>query len=163
MRAKETSMRLPLRIALLALAAAGCANQGAQIESPPSTNTPRKDIVIQFDDASVEPSVARVKRGGSVAWTSVASTYRGVISFPDNIRSHLTCTELRPDFFEAGNGRLQSIPIAQGQEDVVLPCPLEPGSYEYRIDLYTGAQGMVAPGIGMGDPMRSIECKLIVE
>ena len=157
-------MRLALRLAVLALAAAGCAQQGTpEIASPASTHEARKDIVIQFDDMSVEPSVARVKRGGSVAWTSVASTYRGVISFPDSIRGHFTCTDLRPDFFEAGKGRLQSITIAQGDENVALPCPLEPGSYEYRVDLYTGAQGMVAPGIGMDDPMRTIEGKLIVE
>jgi hypothetical protein len=149
---------------LLALAAAGCANQGTStIQSAPSTNAPRKDVVIQFDDMNLEPSVARVKQGGAVSWTSVASTYRGVISFPDSIRSHFTCTDLRPDFFEAGKGRLQSIPIQQGDEGVVLPCPLEPGSYEYRVDLYTGAQGMVAPGIGMDDPMRTIEGKIIVE
>lgn len=157
-------MRIALRLAVLVLAAAGCANQQTpEIESPPSTNVARKDIVIQFDDMSIVPHVARVKQGGSVAWTSVASSHRGVISFPDSIRSHFTCKDLRPGFFEAGNGRLQSVTIAQGDENVVLPCPLEPGTYEYRVDLYTGAQGMVAPGIGMDDPIQTIEGKLIVE
>jgi len=112
---------------------------------------------------SIVPKEARVKQGGSVAWISVASTYRGVISFPDSIRSHLTCKDLRPTFFEAGNGRLQSIPVDRGQENVALPCPLQPGTYDYRVDLFTGAQGSVAPGIGMDDPIESIDGKLIVE
>jgi hypothetical protein len=155
-------MRTALRWAVLALAVAGCANQQTpEVHSPRSTNEPRKDIVIQFGDMQVEPSVARVKQGGSVAWTSVSTNFRGTLSFPESIVSHFTCKELRPDFFVA-EGRLMSIPIDTGQENVVLPCPLEPGTYEYRIELTSGGEGVGGRSMGM-DPQMSLPATLIVE
>jgi hypothetical protein len=155
-------MRIALRLAVLALAAAGCANQQTpEIESPRSTNTPRKDIVIQFGDMMIEPSVARVDRGGSVAWTSVSTNFIGVLSFPDSIVEKFTCKDLRPDFYVAA-GRLQSIDIANGQENVVLPCPLQPGTYEYRIDLTSGGEGIGNRDMGE-NPQLSLPGTLIVE
>lgn len=155
-------MRIALRLAVLALAAAGCANQQTpEMESPRSTNAPRKDIVIQFGDMMIEPSVARVDRDGSVAWTSVSTNFIGVVSFPEGVIQKFTCKELRPNFFVAG-GRLQSIEIANGQENVVLPCALQPGSYDYRIDLTSGGAGV--GGREMGEnPQLSLPGKLIVE
>jgi hypothetical protein len=155
-------MRIALRLAVLALAAAGCANQQTpEVESPRSTNAPRKDIVIQFGDMQIEPSVARVKQGGSVAWTSVSTNFIGVLSFPDSIVEKFTCKELRPDFYVAA-GRLMSIEIQSGQENVVLPCPLAPGTYPYRIDLTSGGTGI--DGRDMGEnPQLTLPGTLIVE
>ena len=143
-------------IAILLVAATGCA-QGTSSSPSAAKTAHTRAIVIQFGDMSVQPSVAHVKQGTSVAWTTMATNYHGVVSFADSVVPHFTCKELRPDFFEAG-GRIQSIPVSEGNEDVVLPCPLEPGSYEYRIDLYSSAEK-----IGMNDPQRSLHGKLIVE
>ena len=144
------------------LATAGCVAQGTPTtRSPASTNAPRKDIVIQFDDMSVQPSVARVKQGGSVAWTSVSTNFRGTLSFPESIVSHFSCKDLRPAFYVA-DGRLQSIAIASGQENVVLPCPLQPGTYPYRIELTSGGEGGGPRSMGQ-NPVQALEATLIVE
>ncbi len=145
-------------IGVAVLAAAGCAQSTGS--SPSTASARHQGIVIEFGDMSVRPAAAHVKQGASVAWTTLATSYQGVVSFPDSIVPHFTCKELRPDFFEAG-GRLQSIPVSDANENVVLPCPLEPGSYEYRIDLFSGAEG--PRGIGMNDPQRSLHGTLIVE
>lgn len=149
------------RIGVLALASA-CAGSSGSSSSAPEAHAARKDVVIQFGDMSVEPAVAKVAPGGSVAWVSVASSYRGVISFPESIAAHFTCKELRPNFFADG-GRIQSIPVGDASENLVLPCPLQPGTYEYRVDLYPGVAGMVSPGVAMGAPLRSLEGRLVVE
>ena len=147
-------------IAAIGSMALGCAQGGGSSSAGHSRHS---DIVIQFGDMSIQPAVAHVKAGGSVAFDSLATSYQGVISFPDSVVPHFTCKELRPDFFPAGNGRLQSIPVTNASENLVLPCPLEPGSYEYRVDLYQGPEGMGIPSIGMGDPTRSMHGKLVVE
>lgn len=141
-------------VALGALATAGCAQSGGSSE--PAAAAPRKDVLIQFDDVSLEPPIAHVAAGGSVAWTSESSSFQGVISFPDSITASFTCKELRPDFFAAA-GRIRSIPIGTGIENVALPCPLKAGSYEYRVDLYAGGPD------DMTDPLRSLPGKLVVE
>jgi hypothetical protein len=155
-------MRIALRWAVLALAAAACANQQTpEVRSPHTTNVVRENIVIQFGDMEVTPAVARVKHGGSVAWTSVSTNFRGTLSFPESIVQHFSCKELRPDFFVA-EGRLESIPLGGGGEDVVLPCPLARGTYEYRIDLTSGGEGV--GGRSMGEnPQLTLPATLIVE
>jgi ABC-type phosphate transport system substrate-binding protein len=165
-RARGDAMRqAAVRIAALAFVL-GCAGAQTQtgaptFESPPTTNAARQDIVIQFDDMTVQPAVARVKQGGKVAWTSVASDYQGVISFPLGIVDHFTCKELRPDFVPAAN-RLVSIPVATGQENLELPCPLKPGTYQYRIDLTSGGAGYSSRITGAGAQL-SLDATLIVE
>ena len=154
-------MRIALRLAALALAA-GCASQQTpEVPSPRTTNEPRRDIIIQFGDMSIEPSVARVKQGGSVAWTSVSTNFRGTLSFPESIVPKFSCKELRPDFYVA-HGRLLSIDIANGDENLVLPCPLAPGTYEYRIDLTSGGEGVGGRSMG-ANPQLSLPGTLIVE
>ena len=146
-------MRIALRWAVLALAAAACANQQTpEVQSPHTANVARENIVIQFGDMEVVPAVARVKHGGSVAWTSVSTNFRGTLSFPESIVSKFSCKELRPDFYVA-DGRLMSIAIGGGQEDVVLPCPLAPGTYEYRIDLTSGGEGVGGRSMGANPQM----------
>lgn len=156
-------MRKPAAwFAVVLLTAAGCAQGTASSTASAAKASQPRGIVIQFGDMSLQPSVAHVKQGASVAWVSMAPNYQGVVSFPDSVVPHFTCQQLRPDFFEAA-GRIQSIPVRNDTENLVLPCPLEPGSYEYRIDLFSGAEGMGAPGVGMGTPKRSLHGKLIVE
>lgn len=155
-------MRTALRLAVVALTAAACASQQTpEVESPRSTNAPRKDIIIQFGDMQIEPSVARVAQGGSVAWTSVSTNFRGTLSFPASIVDKFSCKDLRPDFYVA-DGRLVSIAIANGEENVVLPCPLAPGTYDYRIDLTSGGEGIGGRSMG-ANPQLTLPGTLIVE
>jgi hypothetical protein len=137
------------------LALGACA--GPSQPSTPAQHAARRDVVIEFGDMSVRPAVARVKQGGSVAWTSTSTTYQGMISFHHGIVESFSCQDLRPTFFEVDEW-LVSIPIRPGGEDLVLPCPLEPGTYPYRVNL--SSMGSLA---GMGNPQLSLEATLIVE
>lgn len=137
------------------LALVGCA--GPADPSPAAAQVARKDIMIEFGDMSVRPKIARVMQGGSVAWTSTSTSYQGVVSFPYSIVESFTCQELRPIFFKTAD-RLESIPVQPDSENVLLPCPLEPGTYPYRINL--SSMGSLA---GMGNPQLSLEATLIVE
>lgn len=149
--------------ALLALV--GCAHSdssSSQASAAPQASAARRDVVIQFSDMSVEPAKARVQRGGSVAWTSVASSYYGVVSFPASIAGRFTCTELRPDFVVSGDRLISSSPLAGGGESLVLPCPLQPGTYSYRIDLTEAGSGEAIVGREL-DAVRSLPASLEVE
>lgn len=149
--------------ALLVLA--GCTSSGGSSSHPSETarsTDARRDVVIQLSDMDVRPPVARVQRGGSVAWTSIASNYFGVVSFPATIVSRFTCKELRPDFVVDGDRLVSSRPLRGDDEDLVLPCPLEPGTYPYRIELSESGEGggMVEREL---DPVRSLPASLVVE
>ena len=156
-------MRLALRMTLLALAAAGCAGQGTPTmnSAAPTTNTPSQDVVIQVGDMDVAPSVARVKQGGRVSWVSVSTNFRPTLSFPATIVDRFTCKELRPQFFLADD-RLMSIAMGADMEAVALPCPLKPGTYDYRIELTSGGEGVGGRSMGM-NPQGQLKATLIVE
>ncbi len=144
--------------ALAILAALACAQP--TVEPHKSTNAPRMHVLVQFSDMTMHPSVAQVKRGGSVAWINYAMSFDGVVSFPLEISESFTCSELRPLFSKAGD-RLESIPIRGGSENVTLPCPLKPGEYEYRLNLFSGDSfgGMGA----MYNPQRTLIGKIVVK
>lgn len=143
------------RILVIAVVLGGCAG-GAGTQSGP-----RKDVVVQFTNMNIEPQTAQVAAGGNVAWTNMATEYGGVILFPESVVDSFTCTELRPLFTRTGDG-LQSIPIAQDSENVALPCPLKPGSYDYQVNLFE-AHGEGSMGVSMENPVRSLRGKIVVE
>lgn len=145
-------------ILVLAVAIAGCASSGGT--SGGSADAPRDNVMIRFTDMSVQPRTARVKAGGSVVWTNMASEFNGVISFPLSTESSFTCTELRP-YLSRTATRLVSKSVAQDSDDVTLPCPLKPGEYDYQVDLF---RGMAGGGMdGMDNPQRTLDGKIIVE
>ena len=156
-------MRFALRMTLLALAAMGCADQGTPtINSAASTtNAPKKDVVIQVGDMDVDPSVARVKQGGRVSWVSVSTNFRPTLSFPATIVDRFTCKDLRPQFFLADD-RLVSIAMGADMEAVALPCPLKPGTYDYRIELTSGGEGVGGRSMG-ANPQAQLKATLVVE
>ena len=156
-------MRLALRMSLLALAAAGCADQGTPTmnASASTTNTPSPDVVIQVGDMDVAPSVARVKQGGRVSWVSVSTNFRPTLSVPAAIVDRFTCKDLRPQFFLADD-RLVSIAMGADMEAVALPCPLKPGTYDYRIELTSGGEGVGGRSMGM-NPQGQLRATLVVE
>ena len=57
--------------------------------------------------------------------------------------------------------RLVSMPVRMESEDVITPCPLKPGTYEYRIDLFTGVTG--GGFDGFDNSLRTLPGKLVVE
>ena len=131
-------MKQPSGLRHLVIAAAMCFLFGVgACAAPPTlpdgrtTNAPRKNMVVQINNMSVQPEVVRITPGGSVAWDSW-SDYTAVISFPISIRESFTCTQLRPDFTANGD-RLISIPISGDDENLVTPCPLAIGTYPYRV------------------------------
>jgi plastocyanin len=95
---------------------AGEALESAATQQPswkqnPTTNKPRKHVVVQFSDASMHPSIARVTAGGNVTWVNYSSSYTGAVVFPDSFPASLTCGEARPRFAKVAAG-YQSSPIA---------------------------------------------------
>lgn len=168
---------VPVAVLLAVAPILGCTSSGgtkagevlkkAATEQPtwkvnPTTNKARKNVVVQFTDFSMHPSIARVTEGGNVTWTNYASSYTGAVVFPDGFKEALTCGEARPRFAKVAAG-YQSSPITQaGGEDVTLPCPLKPGEYEYQLYLFQGG-GMMGAGDGMFNPNTKMHGKIVVE
>jgi len=148
--------------ALLAISMAGC---GTPVwTQPPSTNKARKDVVVQFTNATLHPSNAKVLPGGNVAWVNYASGMDGTVVFPASIKESFTCSELRPLFMKVAAG-YQSMPIkGSSMESVALPCPLKPGEYEYKLQLFEGGtlMGFGNSGAGMDNPTSEMTGKIIV-
>jgi len=127
----------------------------------PSKNKPRAQVMVQFTDMTLHPSIAQVTEGGTVSWVNYASMYDGSIVFSDEVAAAFTCSELRPNWMKSGTG-YQSIPITiRGESnDLEIPCPLKPGAYEYEIWLFSPGIG----GIGdMDEPQSRMQGKIIVE
>jgi len=141
--------------ALVGLAAMACAGSGGQ-PSGESTNKPRKHVTVQFTDMTIHPSTARVLPGGDIAWLNYSMSYVGTVVFPASIKSSFTCDDLRPQFAKVADG-YESDLIRGDMANVITPCPLEPGSYEYEIRLFEGGGGMG------GAPMRSLQGRIVVE
>jgi hypothetical protein len=147
----------------IAIAIGGCAQSGVPVATQhPTTNEPRQHVLVRFTNMSLRPSIARVLEGGTVAWTNLSSNRGGVVSFPLSVVDHFTCGELRPAFYQTAD-RLVSIPISGNSADVALPCPLEPGEYAYRLDLFRGLR-RVGPSVSnIDNPDLSLPGKIIVK
>ena len=144
------------RWVLLAVAlASGCAgtNGGAPRET---ADEPREDVVVQFTGASLSPPVARVRRGGDVAWLNNALGYTGVVFFPASIEDSFTCDELRPLLTKVPAGYRSEL-ITSSVEKGRLPCPLKPGTYVYELRLFD------VNFEGIDDPVRTLSGKIVVE
>jgi hypothetical protein len=137
------------------VAAAIACGQPAAV-SPTTTNAPRDFVLVHFTDMYLAPSAAQLNRGGSLGWVNYTTDYVGVVAFPKSVASRFTCSELRPMFSMAGTD-LVSLPIrSDGMQNVTLPCPLQPGEYEYRIDLFVDPQNLY-------DPQLTLPGKIIVK
>jgi hypothetical protein len=146
-----------------AIAIGGCAQSAVPVATQhPTTNEPRLHVLVRFTNMSLRPSIARVLEGGSVAWTNLSSNRGGVVSFPLSIIEHFTCSELRPAFYETAD-RLVSIPISGNSADVALPCPLEPGEYAYRLDLFRGLRRIGPSVSNIDSPDLRLPGKIIVK
>jgi hypothetical protein len=148
---------------VIAIAIGGCAQSAAPVATQhPTTNEPRQRVLVRFTNMSLRPSVAQVVEGGTVAWTNLSSNRGGVVSFPLSVIDHFTCSELRPLFYKAAD-RLVSVPIAGNSGSVALPCPLEPGEYAYRLDLFRGLRSIGPSVSNLDNPDLSLPGKIIVK
>ena len=144
----------PLVCSVAFAATLSCAGGGTTVTSPETTNSTARDhVVVRFDDMTVNPSVARVLEGGTVGWVNEGD-YTGLVTFSAEDAGSLTCQELRPDFTRSAD-KIQSLPVHGDGEDVVLPCPFEPGEYEYVIELSEGVEAMY-------DPVRKLTARIVV-
>jgi hypothetical protein len=162
---QRTSARSPLRgcALLVAIAVSGCAQSAVPVATQhPTTNEPRQHVLVRFTNMSLRPSVAQVLEGGTVAWTNLSSNRGGVVSFPLSVVEHFTCSELRPAFYQTAD-RLVSIPISGNSADVALPCPLEPGEYAYRLDLFRGLRGIGPSVSNIDNPDLRLPGMIIVK
>ena len=152
-------MRKPLgAMGVAAWLVVACAGGEPTWEQLPTTNKPRKHVMVQFTDATVSPSIARLTPGGTISWVNYSTIYSGSVVFPATISE--VCSDLRPDFMEIAAG-YQSIPISGEMDDVAFPCPLPPGSYDYEIWLFQGGP-LGGPG-DMDDPQARAEASIVVE
>ena len=128
----------------------------------PSTNKPRKNVMVQFTDASLHPSVAQVVEGGIVSWVNYATMSEGSIVFSDEMATAFTCSDLSPNWMKTETG-YHSLPITTGgaMNELEIPCPLKPGEYEYEVWLFSGSMGDPAPD--MGDPQSRMQGKIVVK
>jgi hypothetical protein len=128
-------------------------------KGPPSTNKPRKHVMVQFTSMTLHPSHAQVLEGGNVVWINYADNYQGSVVFPESIASGFTCDDLRPLFMKTDAG-YQSLAILPDSENVTLPCPLKPGEYDYELQLFEGS--WMGPGAAMANPVRQMPGTIIV-
>ncbi len=129
---------------------AACAQQSAE-----TRNAPRKHVMVHFTDSYLAPSIAHVLPGGSVGWVNYASEYDGTISFTSAVAANFTCKDLRPIFSKTGDG-VASIPMTTGgMENVVTPCALKPGEYDYTINLFNRTDDQY-------NPTRTLSGKIVV-
>lgn len=119
----------------------GCAQKS--FTTPNVKEPARKEVVIQFGDASVDPSTAKILAGGNATWANTSSSY-GVVRFPMADKSKFECKSLRPDWQQTANG-IESLPMASDAENIVFPCSLKPGTYPYKIDLFGNMSQMDNP------------------
>ncbi|MCH8890313.1 MAG: hypothetical protein IH827_04435 [Myxococcales bacterium] len=169
MRSKSTRTaraRNRLRLqncAMVAFAIGGCAQSAVPVATQhPTTNEPRQHVLVHFTNMSLRPSVAQIVEGGTVAWTNLSSNRGGMVSFPLSVVDHFTCSELRPVFYKTAD-RLVSIPITGGSGGVALPCPLEPGEYAYRLNLFRGLRRIGPSVSNIDNPDLSLPGKIIVK
>ena len=145
-----------------AISIGGCAQSAVPVATQhPTTNEPRLHVLVRFTNMSLRPSIARVLEGGIVAWTNRSTNHGGLVSFPLSIVESFTCSELRPLFSRTAD-RLVSNPIDAGSNTLVLPCSLEPGEYEYQLNLFQhrGRLGVTAPD--MYNPRLLLPGKIVV-
>jgi len=121
-------------VLLLTAVSLGCAMSSGGQDSGKKSSL-HKNIVIQINQFHVRPEVAKVPaEGNSISWTNWSDSL-AMIVFPAEVAQAFTCDEVRPDFVVNGP-HLESITAIGSNEDLVTPCPLKPGTYDYQVYLF---------------------------
>ena len=139
----------------------GCAAGTPTWQQQPSRNRPVRHVMVQFTDTTLHPTTAQLLAGGTVSWVNYASLYDGSIVFPPATVAGFTCSDLRPDWGKTADGA-QSIPITMGAaaNDLEIPCPLAPGSYDYEVWLFSPGVGDPS---GLDEPEARMQGRIVVE
>jgi plastocyanin len=137
-------LRRALAVSAFALLA-GCMGSGGPeaITSPDVREPARKDVVVQVENMSMMPAVARVTAGGNVAWTNM-SDWLAVVVLPVADASAFQCQDLRPNFVRTAQG-IESLPMRNADIRVTLPCALAKGRYPYQINLTESVRSLDVP------------------
>jgi hypothetical protein len=127
--------------------------------TPGSNDAPRR-AVVQFDFAALKPATVRIPADGTVAWSNIAADSRGFVVFPESAASGFSCgVDLGSHFQKTSDGYV-SPPIDSFESPgVELPCPLQPGTYDYEIWIMGTGVGTTDPG----RPERKLPGKIVVE
>ena len=123
-------MKIVALFAVLALAACGSPTWTQN----KTVNKARKNVMITFTDASLQPSEAHVLAGGNVSWINYSTMYVGTVFLAAEAASAMGCQQMRPLFSEVAGGYL-SMPITEDSDDVTLPCSPASGTYAYELRL----------------------------
>ena len=133
----------------------GCAGNSGDPSAPGAVSV-RKNVVIQINQFKVHPAVATVPaEGNSIVWTNF-SDLLAAVSFPASVADAFTCSEVRPDFVVNGPV-MESISIVGGREDLVTPCPLKPGTYEYQVNLFNSGGNRYNPQLTFKGKIEVVE------
>ena len=128
-------------------------------DSPGTRNAPRHHVMVQIMDSYVHPATAEVTAGGTISWATYATEHASAILFPADIKQALSCSDLRPNWNEVAAG-IQSLTLSSSsmRDDIELPCPLKPGSYDYKVLLFQPLDGG-----GMFNPDYTLTGKIVVQ
>jgi hypothetical protein len=134
-----TRTKMILSVLLLASMSLACAKtvhwmRYGDDDGKGGSKAARQNMVVQINNMSLAPHTVRVtEKGNSIAWDNWSS-YIAVVSFPLSIKDGFTCSELRPDFARTAE-RIESVVAIGDNEDLVTPCPLKLGTYDYEVYL----------------------------
>jgi len=129
----RSSLRIPNRLAVVALAAALAAPaawaQGTASETEPD-HLVRSTEIVGIGRTQLVPTVLVVPHASAFGWLNYASGV-ATITFDEDISAKLTCRS--PGAFRARGPDLASPRVASGS--FVTLCSLAPGEYDYRVEL----------------------------
>jgi hypothetical protein len=121
--------------------------------SPDSGGSGQKQVV-EFSFYELKPKAVHISADGNITWVNLAADSKGYVVFPASIAKSFTCGENLQPYFHKIAGGFQSLPISSYEpNNVQLPCPLAPGSYDYEIAIMNS-------GLGEADPTTA-ERKLL--
>ena len=112
-------------------------------------------VTIRIDEQNLHPAVARVKKGGAVAWLNYAR-WKAQVRFPEATASKLSCPD-GTHWYKNEDGKVASMPIQNLEYH--LPCTLPTGTYEYEVGQASSYIGQP----GSGESTALLKGKIIVE
>jgi len=133
-----------------------CAGTPQRTASGETTNKPREHMVVQINNMGVQPRVVRVQGAkNSIVWTNYSHFY-ATVHFPLSAKSGFTCDELRPNFVVDSAG-IESVIAVGDNEDLVTPCPMKPGSYDYTVYLFNSRADRENPQLTVPGTIEVLE------
>jgi hypothetical protein len=89
--------------------------------------------IVRISGLDVHPMKLEVGAGEPVGWMN-HSRFKVIVVFPPGTEKKFTCDIAGLKFYLDEKGNVTSTPI--GQWELITPCGLAAGQYDYRIELY---------------------------